>query len=156
MIKWHTEQQVSLLPPENPAVRFQIWQGKSRRPYQKPRELQKPQLHKGLLRERRSSHLKRSLLHLFSPFVLIPHDWGSNWIFSTAKKINKKNWNENSPSPSLVWRRSVWVCHDVTNITHKRNNKDFIQITVYRHWVYANLQWSLQGDLSDINWHVFL
>lgn len=37
----HTEQEVSLLPPEDPAVRFQIWLRKSRRPYQKPLEQQK-------------------------------------------------------------------------------------------------------------------
>lgn len=51
---------MSLLPPEDPAVRFQIWLRKSRRPYQKPPEQQKPQLHKGLLREKTKLSFKET------------------------------------------------------------------------------------------------
>ena len=79
------KQQVSLLPPEDPVVRFQIWLRKEQEALSKAwgtTTTTKKNLSctKGLLRGRRSSHLKRRPLHLFSLFVVIPHNWSSNCI----------------------------------------------------------------------------
>ena len=107
--------------------------GRSRRPYQKPGEQQQQQQKnlsctKGLLRGRRSSHLKRRPLHLFSLFVVIPHNWSSNCIpsffFSSVRN---------------------WIEIQKTKKTKQKNIQGFLNATLlflalmYRHCIYCML-----------------
>lgn len=144
---------MSLLPPEDPAVRFQIWLRKSRRPYQKPGEQQKPQLHKGLHRERRSTYLKRRLLHLFSLFVLIPHNWGANCIFSNARNWTKIENIQSFPHATLVFLALSCDKYMIQcAFWQMRYNKDLMQMNTYRHCIYANLLYYLK--VMDLTWLV--